>query len=135
MTRRNSASLVGAAGIGLLGVMGGCDGKSDPAQAITGSVQAGKEHAIGLELKSAADLITTHVVSTGQWPTVDEYNQMMTDAGTPPTSFLDPWKNPYVYQPPARRGEQPKLFSMGRDGMPNTSDDVPFTNWQPNLGG
>jgi general secretion pathway protein G len=42
---------------------------------------------------------------------------------------LDPWGHPYQYRIPARKSsDEYDLFSMGKDGLPDTDDDI--GNWQ-----
>jgi general secretion pathway protein G len=31
---------------------------------------------------------------------------------------LDPWGNPYLYDPPSSKGDRPTVYTLGKDGLP-----------------
>jgi len=126
---RLCAGLAGALVLGgsLLG-FGGCEGETDPAKAVTGSAQAARQSQVLRELKSVADALTADYLTSNEWPTVDQARSGALQGMT------DPWDEPYQYEPPSARGENPKLYSKGRDRQAGTDDDIVFDAWQ-NLGG
>jgi general secretion pathway protein G len=57
--------------------------------------------------------------------TPDDHNQTYLDRTTVPN---DPWKNPYIYEPPSG-GQSFRIISYGRDGAPGgEGDDADIDN-------
>lgn len=106
----------------------GCEGQNDPAQAITGSAQAGRESKVRMDMKSIADALSADFLMSQQWPSGDDA------AAGPLQGKQDPWGEPYIYEPPASPGQKPLLMSKGPDRERDTDDDLVFDAWQ-NLGG
>jgi general secretion pathway protein G len=50
----------------------------------------------------------------------DVYGHSFLNRSTVP---LDPWKNPYGYEPPVPGRPRPRVFSMGKDGQPGGDGD------------
>jgi len=50
----------------------GCEGQNDPAQAITGSAQAGRESKVRMDMKSIADALSADFLMSQQWPSGDD---------------------------------------------------------------
>jgi general secretion pathway protein G len=43
---------------------------------------------------------------------------------------LDPWKNEYMYEPPASGEPRPRVYSYGKDGQPGgEGDEADVDNW------
>jgi general secretion pathway protein G len=64
----------------------------------------------------------------GRYPTASEGLNLLVSDTPPATGWagpylsgglpLDPWRHPYVYEPPADASGQPKVYSLGADGKP-----------------
>jgi len=106
----------------------GCEGQNDPAQAVTGSAEAGREAKVLMDMKSIADALSADFLMSQQWPSGDDA------AAGPLQGKQDPWGEPYIYEPPASPGQKPLLMSKGPDRERDTDDDLVFDAWQ-NLGG
>jgi general secretion pathway protein G len=60
----------------------------------------------------------------GRPPTDAEGLEALVGASLLPEPPRDPWGKPYRYRQPAQGGGAYELYSSGRDGAPDTKDDI-----------
>jgi Type II secretion system (T2SS), protein G len=74
-------------------------------------------------LRSALDVYRRQ---TGNWPAEDSWIQQLIDAGIMERDPVDPWDRQFQYTLASVDGGElsPRLFSLGRDGVAGTDDDV-----------
>ena len=58
---------------------------------------------------------------------VEHWSEALIDAGILKSAALDPWDHPYQYRLEFVDGgeAQPVVSCVGRDGVPDTEDDLP----------
>ena len=94
------------------------------------------EEALAVIAEQSIDSALKEYVITngGQWPdtlevlvTPDENGYTYLDRRTIP---LDPWKNEYMYEPPASGEPRGRVYSYGKDGQPGgEGEDADIDNW------
>jgi len=75
-------------------------------------------------ISTVTDLLSSYHKHTGTYPeTLHELNFELSDGlySDKPSMFIDSWGRPIIYH---RVGSRYELYSVGQDGIPNTSDDV-----------
>ena len=102
---------------------------------------AANETAVNIEIKSIlGSALETYNAENDMYPTTKQGLAALVEKPVlepAPTRWrqqlddvpLDRWQRPYVYRcPGVHNPEKYDLFSMGRDGKPDTADDI--GNWQ-----
>ena len=95
-----------------------------------------KRQAAQADIESNLSLaLDLYALENGSYPTTEQgLEALRTKPTTPPVPeswkgpYLkkglpkDPWGHEYVYE--YQQGAKPLIFSLGRDGQPNTADDI-----------
>ncbi len=81
-----------------------------------------------VQIRALQTAVGTMHLDIGRYPTSSEGLNLLTTNPSQAQGWagpylsgglpLDPWKHPYVYEPPADNAGQPKIFSYGADGKP-----------------
>ena len=98
-----------------------------------------KVTAARVQIRSLQTAIGTLHLDIGRYPTASEGLNLLVAGNPQATGWsgpylsgglpLDPWRHPYVYEPPADAAGQPKVFSYGADGKPGGQGlDADITN-------
>ncbi|GBC97597.1 Type II secretion system protein G [bacterium HR17] len=98
-------------------------------------IEDGRRTKALMDIKTMETALDLYKADTGSYPTTEQgLEALIAPPTTPPVPAkwngpylkqrqvpLDPWGNPYQYE---SDGENYVLFSVGKDGQPNTDDDV-----------
>lgn len=98
-------------------------------------IEDGRRTKALMDIKTMETALDLYKADTGSYPTTEQGLEALIAPPTmPPVPAkwngpylkqrqvpLDPWGNPYQYE---SDGENYVLFSVGKDGQPNTDDDV-----------
>lgn len=98
------------------------------------SLENAKRRTAETQIKSIGEALELYRLSLRSYPSTAEGLGALTapKGGEQPfmaTVPLDPWDNPYNYLQPGQHNPQGyDLFSSGKDGQPNSDDDI--GNWE-----
>ncbi|MER2562625.1 MAG: type II secretion system protein GspG [Myxococcaceae bacterium] len=82
------------------------------------------------DVAAIQEALESYRTRTGNWPAEDRWAQTLVAAGLLERAPVDPWGNPYEYRLVlADGGSRPQVTSLGPDGQPESSDDVPNRSW------
>jgi general secretion pathway protein G len=95
-------------------------------------IEDGRRTKAIMDIKAIENALDHYKLDTGSYPTTEQGLEALISPPAGVTKWngpyikqrqvpLDPWGNPYIYE---SDGEDFVLFSAGKDGQPNTEDDV-----------
>ena len=90
------------------------------------SIEAAQQIATAGDLRSMSNMLDYHYMKKGRYPREDRFEQWLTATfkeNNIKELSLDHWGKPYVYRVGARQKSY-LLISLGRDGIPDTDDDM-----------
>lgn len=83
------------------------------------------------ELLTINDSLNAYRTLKGNWPSEADWAERLVAARLLERAPVDPWGNPYRYRLESADGgnQRPAVISLGPDGEPGTSDDIPERSW------
>lgn len=83
------------------------------------------------DVAAIGEALTTYRARTGNWPDEERWVETLVSAGLLEKPPDDPWGHPYRYRLEVADGgtKRFRVISLGPDGEPGTSDDIPRRSW------
>lgn len=107
--------------------------KASDDRGVSGRVLTGKILQASRSLDAFAEALGRYRFHCGAYPDAESGLQALVDKFSQHEGWMgpyihamrnDPWKHPYVYEPPSGTNATPVLLSIGPDGVRGTADDI-----------
>lgn len=90
-----------------------------------GAGERAKERTTRIGLSTIKNSLVEFANDKGAYPTTAEGLSVLVPSYVEQKALVDAWQKPYQYYAPTDDPNRPyELFSLGRDGVPNTPDDI-----------